>query len=122
MRYPSIFPAVANDAKCTAILGTNPTRLWAYGMAPDNEARPYAVYRLISGEPNNTLSCVPQDDRVTLQISCYARTDQECRDMIEALRDVIETMGYITGWSNDGIDKDTRLFTRGFFADFIVAR
>lgn len=122
MNYPPIFPAVAADSACTALLGTNPTRFWAYGMAPENETRPYAVHRLISGDPNNALSCTPDCDNLTLQFNCYGRTDAEATSIMLAIRDVVETMGYITGWLNDGIDPDTRLFNKGFFADFIINR
>lgn len=122
MNYPPIFPAVSNDVLCTTLLGTNPTRFWAYGMAPEHETRPYAVHRLISGEPLNTLGCPPSADQITLQFNCYAATDETCRQLVVAIRDVVETMGYVTGWINDGIDPDTRLFARGFFADFIMDR
>lgn len=122
INYPAIFSKVAANAACTALLGKNPTRFWAYGMAPEDETRPYVVHQLVSGQPINHLSCRPSADEQTLQVQCYAKTDKTCRQVLQAVADVVEQMGYITGWINDGIDKDTRLFSRGFFADFITPR
>lgn len=63
-----------DSAAVLAVLGTNPTRLWPFGRAPQNEARPYAVHQLVYGTPDNSLSCVPTEDNFGIQIDAYAKT------------------------------------------------
>lgn len=56
---PAIFPLITANAGCTALLGTTPTRFYAFGDAPQGVARPYATWQLVSGVPDNLLSGSP---------------------------------------------------------------
>ena len=50
MKYPPIFQVAAADPAVTALLGTNPTRLYLFGMAPDTPAGTYCVWQVVNGK------------------------------------------------------------------------
>ncbi|EPN30837.1 hypothetical protein A245_45243, partial [Pseudomonas syringae pv. actinidiae ICMP 19096] len=48
-----IFAVCAADPAVQALLGTSPTRLYPFGEAPEGVAKPYAVWQVIGGNPEN---------------------------------------------------------------------
>ena len=58
--YPPVFEIATQSAAVLAVLGSNPTRLWPFAIAPQKGKPgygvPYAVHQLIYGAPVNTLS------------------------------------------------------------------
>ncbi|MGL4711664.1 MAG: tail completion protein gp17, partial [Shewanella sp.] len=44
-----IFVVCRASTAVTDLLGTNPTRLYPFGQAPQNVAKPYAVWQVIGG-------------------------------------------------------------------------
>jgi hypothetical protein len=125
---PPIF-AAANVAPVQALLktGNGPLRFYAWGLAPQGVAYPYAVWRYSFGAPENYLTNTPDIDSQTLQVNVYAAaTDgqgaNKVRQIAEALRDAIEPVAHITAWRGESRDPDTKSYVFSFDVDFWTPR
>jgi hypothetical protein len=119
---PPLFSVCAANAGVTTLLGLSPVRLFPFGEAPLDIARPYAVWQSISGFPDNNLDELPESDFYSVQIDVYGLTSDSVLDVAQALRDAIEPVAYVTGWNNTSRDPDTKDFRFTFSADFIEQR
>jgi hypothetical protein len=108
-----------DNAQVQALLGPGPIRLWPAGRATQNSPRPYAVFQLVYGNPDNSLSCIPKEDLLGYQVDVYAKTASDAWDVAFALRDVYEA-GYnqIVSWNNDEVEPATSLYRVGFTVEF----
>lgn len=120
--YPDVFTIAVADAAVTALLGSNPTRLWPFGEAPQDEDRPYAVHQLIYGSPENTLACVPASDLFGVQFDAYAKTVSGARSVAEALRDAYEPHAYVVAWNGEFREAATGLYRVSFTVEFHTDR
>ncbi len=125
---PPIFAAVDVPA-VRALLksGSGPLRFYAWGMAPQGVAYPYAVWRYATGVPENYLGDRPDIDSQTLQVDVYAadipgQRSEMTRRIAEALRDAIEPVAYITSWRGESRDPQTKAYTFTFDVDFWTPR
>lgn len=123
---PPVFTLATANAAVTALLGTNPTRLWPFDDAPQKGkpgyGLPYAVWQLVGGVPENYLDRVPDADSYSVQIDVYAKNSGEARDVTLALRDCYEPHAYIQNWNGESREAVTRLYRVSFDIDFIVLR
>lgn len=122
--YPPIFPAVAASGPAVALLksGTGPIRFYQFGMAPQNVAKPYAVWQRIFGSPENYLGDTPDIDSLTIQVDVYASSADSARTVAAALRDAIEPVAHITSWLGESVDPETLNNRFGFQCDFWTPR
>lgn len=121
--YPPIFEVCSADSNVQSRLGSDPIRLFPFGEANyPNVVYPYATWQVITGRPENALGEVPDMDLWTVQIDIFARSDQDARDVAEALRDAIEPVAHITNWRAAARDPDTRSFIYSFTVDWWVSR
>lgn len=120
--YPPVFALAAADSNVTALLGTNPTRLYPFGEAPQGVTKPYAVWQLSGGVPENYLDKAPDADNFSAQIDVYADRASTARQVAEALRNAYEPKAYIANWNGEGRDPDTNNYRVSFDVDFIVLR
>lgn len=120
--FPPIFELAAADSAVTTLLGTDPVRLWPFAEARQDETRPYAIWQVTYGAPDNLLGEVPKMDRHGVQVDCYALTASETRAIAEALRDALETSAYIVSWNGEFKDVATGLFRYSFTVEFMTAR
>jgi hypothetical protein len=104
----------------TALLGANPIRLYAFGEAPQNVAKPYAVWQVVSGSPLNFVSGEPSTDRYGLQVDVYADTGAEAEKVSMAIRRAIGPYCYITGFNLDSRDTTTKNYRKSFDAGWLV--
>lgn len=123
---PPIFAAV-NVPAVQALLksGTGPLRFYLFGMAPQDVAYPYAVWRQVSGTPENYISDRPDVDSFTLQVEVYANPSQGtevARQVAQALSYAIEGHAYVTAWLGESIDPDTKNPTSKFQTDWLTNR
>ena len=120
---PPIFQLCSQAAAVTALLGAGASlRLYSFGEAPDGVATPYAVWQLVSGEPENYLAGRPDADGFTLQVDVYGATGTSVRQVRDAIRDAIELQAYVTRWGGEARDPTTKNFRTSFDADWIVRR
>lgn len=115
-----IFPIIAKDPQCTALLGKRPTRFYPFIEAPQDGEKPYAVWQLVSGEPLNQLACRPAGDQYTVQIDAYGRDASIVREIARAVRAALESdnRATVTNWAREEYEHDTQLYRVSFDVDF----
>jgi len=117
-----IFSVCSASPSVTALLGTDPVRLYPFGMQDDDVVYPYAVWQGIGGMPENYLSQRPDADSYSIQVDVYADTPTEVISVARALRDAVEPHAYITRWGNQGRDPETKRYRYSFDVDWIALR
>jgi uncharacterized protein YggE len=120
--YAPIFEVVSADANVQSNLGVSPTRFYPFGEAPPNVDKPYAVWQLITGLPENYLNQVPDIDQFSIQVDVYATTADQARDVAQALRDAVEPHAHVIAWRGEERDLDTRNYRISFDLDWMVSR
>lgn len=108
---PPLFATCAANAGVTALLGAGTTRLYPFGDAPENVAKPYAVYQVINGVPENYLDEPPDIDEWNIQIDIYATSVNSANDVQKALRRALEAHCYVTRLGRTGTEPSTKLKT-----------
>ncbi|WP_336334626.1 DUF3168 domain-containing protein [Pseudomonas putida] len=120
---PPIELVCAADPGVSALLGSGvDLRMYPFGEAPEGVAKPYAVWQLVSGSPENYLAGRPDADGFTLQVDVYGTTSKSVRQVRDAIRDAIELRAYVTRWGGESRDAATKNFRTGFDVDWIVSR
>jgi len=122
MAAAPIFAVCAADAGVTALLGAGPTRLYPFGDAPEGVVKPYAVWQLVTGSPENYLAGRPDMDGYTLQVDVYAATAVAARAVTTAISHAIELSAYVTRWGGETKDTETKLYRSSFDIDWLVPR
>ena len=126
MIYPPIFSAVNVPAVQSLIkTGGGALRFYLFGMAPQGVAYPYAVWRIVTGTPENYLNEAPDIDSVTVQIDVFASPSQgpdKARQIAAAIAAAIEDHAHVTSWLGESVDPDTKNYVSRFQADWFVAR
>jgi hypothetical protein len=117
-----IFEVCAAAPAVTALLGVQPTRLFPFGDAPEGMAKPYAVWQLISGSPENFLAGRPDLDSYTLQVDVYAVSAASARAVTKAISEAIELKANVTRWGGETRDNETKLYRSSFDIDWLVPR
>ncbi|WP_109512781.1 DUF3168 domain-containing protein [Pseudomonas ovata] len=118
-----IFSVCSTDPEVTALLGAGiDCRLYSFGEAPEGTLKPYVVWSLITGSPENYLAGRPDVDGFTLQVDVYAVTGGTIGAVTKAMRDAIEPHAYIVRWGATDRDPKTKDPHRSFDVDWIVQR
>ncbi len=120
---PPIELVCAADPGVTALLGSGvDLRIYPFGEAPEGVLKPYAVWQLVNGSPENYLAGRPDVDGFTLQVDVYGTTSKSVRQVREAISDAIELRAYVTRWGGESRDTATKNFRASFDVDWIVRR
>lgn len=121
--YAPIFEVCAADPGVGALIGAGvDCRLYLFGEAPAGVTKPYAVWQVVGGEPENYLADRPDSDRFELQIDVYGTAATQTRNVAAAIRDAIEPKAYITRWNGDSRDEQTKTYRYSFDVDWWVYR
>lgn len=120
--FPPVFQTVAADSDCQTNLGVTPTRFYPFGEAPTGVAKPYAVWSVVTGSPENYINEVPDFDTWAIQIEVFAETADAARDAAEALRNAVEPEAHVVAWRGESRDVETRLYRYSFDVDWMVSR
>jgi hypothetical protein len=90
-------------------------------LMPQDYARPYLVWTIVSEVAEESLSCIPETDYYRIQFDGYSKVAKEARRIIEAVRDEIETLtsSIIV---RQFYEKETALFRWSMDAAFIAER
>ena len=120
--FAPINAVCAVDPGVIALLGSPPQRLYSFGEAAQDTAKPYAVWQTISGSPENYLAGRPDADAYTLQIDVYGATAASARAVAKAIRDAIELKAYVVSWNGESKDPATKVYRYSFDVDWIVQR
>ncbi|AYN10198.1 DUF3168 domain-containing protein [Pseudomonas putida] len=120
---PPIVQACLNSPAVTALLGVGTgMRLYSFGEAEQDVAKPYAVWQIVNGTPDNYLAGRPDLDGFTLQVDVYATTGDSARKVRDAIRDAVELEAYVTRWGVEGRDPETKNYRASFDVDWMVHR
>lgn len=124
---PPIFLACSTDPAVAALIGAGiDCRIYSFGEAPEDAPKPllkpYVVWSLIDGSPENYLAGRPDADGFTLQVDVYAASADSATKVTAALRDALELKANITRWGASGQDPATKDYHRSFDIDWITLR
>ena len=107
---PPVQSTLTASAGVVAIAGTRISQT----VAPQDQARPYIVWTLVSGVPQNSLSCRPEMDDMRTQIDCYSADQAQARELCRAARDAIEVVADIVMGPWNSFEEETKLFRWSF--------
>lgn len=116
---PPVYQILSADEAVAAIVGN---RIGAHAEVPQDTARPYVTWQLITGAPENSLSDLPDIDSMQVQINCWHQTDAGVRALAQAVRGAIEPHAHVTGYPVNQRETDTRLFWIAIQADWWLPR
>lgn len=123
--YPPLFDTLKNVAAVKAVLG-NSIRVYPHGMSPPKDSPlygvPYAVFQIITGNPENYLTCLPDVDDFVVQVDTYGLTVASATDAARVIRNAIEPVAYVTRWGGQYKDPDTALFRYSMDVDWLTPR
>ena len=121
MNILPIVPTLKADTKVTALLGNAPLRVYE-DIAPDNVPIPYAVWQVVSGSPENDLDVAASVDHVSFQIVVYDTDQRRAQTIRAAIRSALEPYCFISNIHPSGYEPSTKLFSRGFDANWYLTR
>lgn len=116
------FTVCKADATVQALLGGALPRIYPFGAAPQNVAKPYVVYQWIGGDPYNTLNCRPKADRAVLQVDVYGTTADSSTTVAEAIRYAVELDCHITSYRGTSREDETLLYRTSLDLNWLVER
>lgn len=121
--YPPIYQLARNDAAVTALLGSPNPRFYPFGQASQNTPRPYAVWQVIYGNPDNSLSCTPKEDLYGVQVDAYAKDADSARAVAAALRNAVESdHNPVVSYNGEFWEANTGLWRVSFTCEFWTER
>jgi hypothetical protein len=115
---PDLFTLLKANTPVKNLLGTTQLRVFPAGRAPEESIRPYAVYSVVNGTPENYLSGTPSIDNIGTQISVYAETFDSLINCFNAIRNALEPHAHMTNYATPDQDADTNLFSCRMEFDF----
>lgn len=113
---PKLFEILENDTLVKMFLGNNPLRVYPWSRAPQNSRKPYAVYGVYNGNPENYLDKVPDIDNKGTQIDIYGDDPDIVEKSAVAIRNALEPYAHMTSFST--IDRDADSDFYGFRLEF----
>ncbi|PVZ89980.1 DUF3168 domain-containing protein [Serratia sp. S1B] len=120
MSFLPVFRLLNADANVQAILGSE-LRVYE-DVAPTGTAVPYAVWQEVGGSAENDLDIPASVDHVMYQVMIYdtnCKRGYEVRDLVRA---VLEQHSYILNPRISNYEPSTKLFSRGFDANWYLTR
>lgn len=123
MNIVPVFPTLEADPSVKALLGNSPLRVYE-DIAPHKTPFPYAVWSVVTGNPENNLDCAANIDHVSFQIVVYDSNPKRASDIRAAIRTSLEPHCYITSIHPNHFERinDTNVFGRGFDANWWLDR
>jgi hypothetical protein len=119
---PPVFSIAAANSGVTALLGSNPTRLYPFGEAPQTVAKPYAVWQTVVGLPENYIGQAPDIDLHSVQVDVYADTASSALAVATALRNAYQAGHYVTSFRTWPREPETNLYRVTLEVDFWQSR
>ena len=91
-------------------------------IAPNKTKEPYVVWQELSGDPVHNLDCPADIDHIMYQVMCYDANQTTAYEVRDAVRKVLEQHSHILNARISGQDPITKLFVRGFDANWFLGR
>lgn len=116
---PPIYAILSAAPAVTAIAGT---RIYPHGEAPQDTARPYVTWFVVSAPPELVLDGSPPSDRFTIQVDCWHQTSAGLVQLTQAARAALESQCHVTNIILNQRDPETMLYRMALQLDFFVSR
>ena len=120
MSFLPIYRTLAADTALTAIL--DPTKQTHEDVAPKDTPVPYIVWQTISGQANNYLDAPANFDDTQFQLMVYDTNVKRAYEVRELARKALENKCWINNPALSNYEPDTKLYARGFDANWILER
>lgn len=119
---PPIFQLISSDVGAANALldGSGVIKFFAFGSVPQKASQPYAVWQVITGEPQNILSGDVPTNRVSIQIDVYASKANSVIAISEAIKCALKLSAYMTRFGDTQIDDATGLHKFSMDYDFFT--
>ena len=123
MNILPIVPTLKANPSVTALLGTSPLKVYE-DIAPHKTPFPYAIWSVVTANPENNLDCAANIDHVSFQIVVYDSNPKRASDIRAAIRTALEPYCYVTSIHPNHFERilDTNVFGRGFDANWWLDR
>lgn len=118
MMNPPLFTLLNESTPVKTLLGSNPLRVFPWGSAPQDVAKPYAVYAVYNANPENYLGQAPDIDNKGTQINIYASTSASLESCFDAIRNALEPHAHMTSFASPDRDSETNLYSARMEFDF----
>lgn len=115
---PDLFQILDSNTQVKLLLGANPLRMFPWGRAPQNVRKPYGVYAVYNGLPENYLGNLPDIDNKGTQINIYAENADSLEAVYLAVRNALEPHAHMTNFSTPALDDITDLYSGTMEFDF----
>ena len=116
---PPIYAVLSQDANVANIVGN---RIYPHGEAIQDTEKPYIVWQLITGTPQNTLSDRTDIDAMRIQIDCYHQSPVGIEALADVVREAIESYANITSIPLNLREPDTKLYRIALDLDWWYTR
>lgn len=116
---PPIYTILSGNSAVAAIVAT---RIFPHGEAPQDVGKPYITWFMVTGVPENSLNCVPDIDRCTIQIDCWHQTSAGIVSLTAAARTALEVYGHVTGVIINQREPETKLYRMAIQFDYFLNR
>ncbi|MCH7379329.1 DUF3168 domain-containing protein [Acinetobacter higginsii] len=120
MIYLPIYKTLNADTAVKAIFGDN-LRIYE-DIAPLNTPVPYAVWQEVGGNAENSIDCPAKTDHIMYQVIVYDTNQKRAYEGRDAIRRALESQSYILNPRISNYEPDTKLFSRGFDANWLLSR
>ena len=120
MIYLPIYKTLNANADVKTIFGDN-LRIYE-DIAPIGTATPYAVWQEVGGNAENNLDCHATTDHIMYKVIVYDTNRKRAYMGRDAIRKALENHSYILNPRISGYETDTKLFSRGFDANWFLDR
>ena len=123
MNILPVVPVLSASIDVKELLGTNPLRVFE-DVAPHKTRYPYAVWSVVTANPENHLDCPANTDHVSFQIVVYDNYQTRASEIRQAIRKALEQHCYVTNIHPNHFERkaDTNIFGRGFDANWFLDR
>jgi len=126
MSIAPVFTLLAAASAVTAIVGTNPVRVYPAGNIPQstttdpNSNLPCVTWQTIAGATENMLSDRPVVDNQRIQVDCWALTFGAANALADAVQAALELNGYCVAINGHDFDIDTKRYRVSFDWSFWI--
>lgn len=116
---PPLYAVLMGSNAVTSIIGD---RCYPFGEAVQDTAKPYVVWQIIGGSPDNNLSHAPSIDSYLIQVDCYHQSPVGIATLADAVRSALESVAHITGYPVNEREPDTKLYRIALELDWWYSR
>ena len=120
MSFLPIYRTLSGDDEVKKLI--NPSQQIHEDIAPIETPVPYVVWQEITGSAENSLDCPAKTDHVMYQVMIYDTDVKRAYQLREVVRKALETQSYILNPRISNYEPDTKLFARGFDANWFLNR